>query len=200
MIEVLERAKQNGPTILVAHSRGGITTTAVANARPELIDRIAYVSAWCPIDLDVSDYYAQPEMADVDAGSVRSQSARRVRSTPAPAPASTRTRYTQTVLQTGMPSMVGGSLRAVRSGVLRCVLRCVLRYLFMIPLAHAIAVLTAGRRPDTEAVSTIFPGRAQRRRRPTAMAVAVGGKHALGAHEVAHRHVLLHSYSAGSQA
>ncbi|WP_225833926.1 alpha/beta fold hydrolase [Streptomyces sp. NK08204] len=68
VIEVLERAKQNGPTILVAHSRGGITTTAVANARPELIDRIAYVSAWCPVDLDVSDYYAQPEMAGVDAG------------------------------------------------------------------------------------------------------------------------------------
>lgn len=68
VIEVLERAKRNGPTVLVAHSRGGITTTAVANARPELIDRIAYVSAWCPVDLDVSDYYAQPEMAEVDAG------------------------------------------------------------------------------------------------------------------------------------
>ena len=68
VIEVLERAKRSGPTVLVAHSRGGITTTAVANARPELIDRIAYVSAWCPVDLDVSDYYAQPEMAEVDAG------------------------------------------------------------------------------------------------------------------------------------
>ncbi|MFI1753530.1 alpha/beta fold hydrolase [Streptomyces sp. NPDC020571] len=68
VIEVLERAKQNGPTMLVAHSRGGITATAVANARPELIDRLVYVSAWCPVDLDVSDYYAQPEMANVDAG------------------------------------------------------------------------------------------------------------------------------------
>ena len=68
VIEVLERAKRNGPTILVSHSRGGITATAAANARPELIDRLAYVSAWCPVDLEVSDYYAQPEMADVDAG------------------------------------------------------------------------------------------------------------------------------------
>ncbi|MFF3717941.1 alpha/beta fold hydrolase [Streptomyces prasinus] len=68
VIEVLERAERNGPTVLVAHSRGGITTTAVANARPELIDRIVYVSAWCPVDLEVGDYYAQPEMADVDAG------------------------------------------------------------------------------------------------------------------------------------
>ncbi|GAA2627106.1 alpha/beta fold hydrolase [Streptomyces axinellae] len=63
---VLERAKRNGPTILVAHSRGGITATAVANARPELIDRIVYVSAWCPVELEVGGYYAQPEMADVD--------------------------------------------------------------------------------------------------------------------------------------
>ncbi|MFI5676475.1 alpha/beta fold hydrolase [Streptomyces cellulosae] len=68
VIEILERAKRNGPTIRVAHSRGGITTTAVANARPELIDRIVYVSAWCPVDLDVSDYYAQPEMVGVDTG------------------------------------------------------------------------------------------------------------------------------------
>ncbi|MFB8022423.1 alpha/beta hydrolase [Streptomyces rubiginosohelvolus] len=70
VIEVLERAKRNGPTILVAHSRGGITVTAVANARPDLIDRIVYVSAWCPVDLDVNDYYAEPEMADVDAGAL----------------------------------------------------------------------------------------------------------------------------------
>lgn len=72
VVEVLERAKRNGPTILVGHSRGGVTTTAVANARPELIDRIAYVSAWCPVDLDVSDYYTQPEMADVDPGALAS--------------------------------------------------------------------------------------------------------------------------------
>jgi pimeloyl-ACP methyl ester carboxylesterase len=68
VIEVLERAKRNGPTILVGHSRGGITITAVGNTRPELIDRIAYVSAWCPVDLDVNDYYAEPEMAEVDLG------------------------------------------------------------------------------------------------------------------------------------
>ncbi|MFJ7326266.1 alpha/beta fold hydrolase [Streptomyces cyaneofuscatus] len=66
VIEVLERAKRNGPTVLVSHSRGGATATAVANARPELIDRIVYVSAWCPVDLNVGDYYAEPEMADVD--------------------------------------------------------------------------------------------------------------------------------------
>ncbi|MFD7784061.1 alpha/beta fold hydrolase [Streptomyces nojiriensis] len=66
LIGILERAKRNGPVILVAHSRGGATVTAAANARPDLIDRIVYVSAWCPVRLDVGGYYAEPEMAGVD--------------------------------------------------------------------------------------------------------------------------------------
>ncbi|MET9608263.1 alpha/beta fold hydrolase [Streptomyces sp. NPDC006512] len=66
LVGILERAKRNGPVILVAHSRGGITVTAAANARPDLIDRLVYVSAWCPVRLDVGDYYAEPEMATVD--------------------------------------------------------------------------------------------------------------------------------------
>ncbi|KPC94309.1 esterase, partial [Streptomyces sp. NRRL F-6602] len=44
-IEALERARRNGPPVLVGHSRGGATITAVANARPDLIDRLVYVSA-----------------------------------------------------------------------------------------------------------------------------------------------------------
>jgi pimeloyl-ACP methyl ester carboxylesterase len=67
LIGILERAKRNGPIILVSHSRGGMTATVAANQRPDLIDRIVYVSAWCPVDLDVSAYYAEPEMATVDA-------------------------------------------------------------------------------------------------------------------------------------
>ncbi|RSS84070.1 alpha/beta fold hydrolase [Streptomyces sp. WAC06614] len=66
LIGILERARRNGPVILVAHSRGGLTATVVANQRPDLIDRIVYVSAWCPVDLDVSGYYASPEMATID--------------------------------------------------------------------------------------------------------------------------------------
>ncbi|MFD6589936.1 hypothetical protein ACFWED_23995 [Streptomyces anulatus] len=60
----------DGPTVLVAHSRGRVTTTAVADARPDLVDRIVYVSAWCSVDLEVGGYYAEPEMADVDAGAL----------------------------------------------------------------------------------------------------------------------------------
>lgn len=70
LIGILERAKRNGPVILVAHSRGGVTATAAANARPDLIDRIVYVAAWCPVALDVGDYYAEPEMAEFDAASL----------------------------------------------------------------------------------------------------------------------------------
>ncbi|GAA2238262.1 alpha/beta hydrolase [Promicromonospora sukumoe] len=66
VVEVLERAKEHGPVILVGHSRGGITLTAVGNARPDLVDRIVYVSAWAPVDLDVGGYYAGPEMAGTD--------------------------------------------------------------------------------------------------------------------------------------
>ncbi|MEV8339940.1 alpha/beta fold hydrolase [Streptomyces niveus] len=67
LIGILDRARRNGPVVLVSHSRGGLTATVVANQRPDLIDRIVYVSAWCPVDLDVNAYYAEPEMATVDA-------------------------------------------------------------------------------------------------------------------------------------
>ncbi|AUG81078.1 esterase [Kitasatospora sp. MMS16-BH015] len=70
LIGVLERAKQHGPVILVSHSRGGLTATAAANARPDLIDRIVYVSSWAPVDLEVGAYYAEPEMATVDPASL----------------------------------------------------------------------------------------------------------------------------------
>ncbi|MET8811131.1 alpha/beta hydrolase [Streptomyces sp. NPDC004549] len=66
LIAVLERASANGPVVLVAHSRGGVVATAVANTRPDLIDRLVYVAAWCPVDLEVAAYYAEPEMAEVD--------------------------------------------------------------------------------------------------------------------------------------
>ncbi|MFD5434444.1 alpha/beta fold hydrolase [Kitasatospora sp. NPDC127067] len=67
LIGILERAKRNGPVVLLSHSRGGLTATVTANQRPDLIDRLVYVSAWAPVDLDVGAYYAEPEMATVDA-------------------------------------------------------------------------------------------------------------------------------------
>ncbi|MFJ7248919.1 alpha/beta fold hydrolase [Kitasatospora sp. NPDC098652] len=72
LIGILERAKRNGPVVLVSHSRGGLTATVAANQRPDLIDHLVYVSSWCPVDLDVSAYYAEPEMAAVDPAALAS--------------------------------------------------------------------------------------------------------------------------------
>ncbi|MFD4753707.1 alpha/beta hydrolase [Streptomyces sp. NPDC058426] len=66
LVGVLERVREHGPVVLVAHSRGGATVTAAANARPDLVDLLVYVSAWCPVDLPVGDYYGEPEMAGVE--------------------------------------------------------------------------------------------------------------------------------------
>lgn len=44
---VVERAAAHGPVVLVGTSRGGLTVTAVANAVPDLLARVVYVSAWC---------------------------------------------------------------------------------------------------------------------------------------------------------
>lgn len=70
LIAVLTRVREHGPTIVVAHSRGGITLTAAANARPDLIDRMVYVSAWAPVTLDAAAYNAEPEMASFDVQSL----------------------------------------------------------------------------------------------------------------------------------
>jgi pimeloyl-ACP methyl ester carboxylesterase len=61
--DVLRRARVHGPVVLVGTSRGGLTLTAVANAAPDLIDRLVYVSAWCCVDATASEYEAGPENA-----------------------------------------------------------------------------------------------------------------------------------------
>jgi pimeloyl-ACP methyl ester carboxylesterase len=66
LAEAATRAKQHGPVIVLAHSRGGVTLTALANARPDLIDHMVYVSAWAPVSLSAADYNAEQEMAAVD--------------------------------------------------------------------------------------------------------------------------------------
>ncbi|GAA1671308.1 alpha/beta hydrolase [Glycomyces endophyticus] len=69
LVAVLERARVHGPVVAVAHSRGGVTLTAVANRRPELFDRIVYASAWCCVEHTPGEYVARPE----NAGSVLDQ-------------------------------------------------------------------------------------------------------------------------------
>jgi pimeloyl-ACP methyl ester carboxylesterase len=61
--DVLRQARAHGPVVLVGASRGGLTITAVANAVPDLVDRVVYVSAWCCVDATVNEYMAGPEYA-----------------------------------------------------------------------------------------------------------------------------------------
>ncbi|MCF2533223.1 alpha/beta fold hydrolase [Yinghuangia soli] len=47
---VLKRLAEWGPVVLVGNSLGGLTITAVANAVPDLLDRVVYLSALCLSD------------------------------------------------------------------------------------------------------------------------------------------------------
>lgn len=75
LIDVLTKAKEHGPVIVVAHSRGGVTLTATANARPDLMDRMIYVSAWAPVELDAVAYNTEPEMSSFDAATLMAAAA-----------------------------------------------------------------------------------------------------------------------------
>jgi pimeloyl-ACP methyl ester carboxylesterase len=64
VVDTVRRAVEHGPVILVGHSRGGLAITGAGNAAPELIDRLVYISAWCPVDVPVTQYVTAPENAD----------------------------------------------------------------------------------------------------------------------------------------
>lgn len=63
VIDVVRRAGEHGPVVLVGHSRGGMTVTGVANAVPELLHRVVYLTAWCCVDLTAGGYLREPEWA-----------------------------------------------------------------------------------------------------------------------------------------
>lgn len=61
VVDVLRRAREHGPTVLVGTSRGGLTLNAVANTAPELVDRLVYASAHCPVAVTAAEYDAYEE-------------------------------------------------------------------------------------------------------------------------------------------
>ncbi|MFG2013304.1 alpha/beta hydrolase [Micromonospora sp. NPDC048868] len=63
VLDVVRRVREHGPVILVGHSRGGLTLTGVANAAPELLDRLVYISAWCCAADTPAGYQASAENA-----------------------------------------------------------------------------------------------------------------------------------------
>ncbi|WP_026929756.1 alpha/beta fold hydrolase [Glycomyces tenuis] len=60
---LLRRVREHGPAVVLAHSRGGTTLTALGNAHPDLIDRMVYLSAWCCVDRTPGEYMELPEYA-----------------------------------------------------------------------------------------------------------------------------------------
>ena len=66
VVAVVRAAREHGPVVLVGHSRGGMTVTAVANAVPELLDRVVYVSAWCCVEAGPSTYLADTGPSALD--------------------------------------------------------------------------------------------------------------------------------------
>ncbi len=57
-------AAGSGPMILVGHSQGGVTITAVAEAAPELVRKLVYLTAFLPVKFDsIIPYLSRPELA-----------------------------------------------------------------------------------------------------------------------------------------
>ncbi|MCI2417904.1 alpha/beta hydrolase [Saccharopolyspora sp. K220] len=65
VLELVRRAAEHGPVVLVGHSMGGSTVTGVANTAPELLARMVYLCAYCCVELPgVPGYAPKPEDPD----------------------------------------------------------------------------------------------------------------------------------------
>ncbi|ONI74807.1 alpha/beta hydrolase [Actinosynnema sp. ALI-1.44] len=63
VVDAVRRVREHGPVILVGHSLGGLTITGVANEIPDLLDRVVYIAAQCPVTMAGADYLSEPEWA-----------------------------------------------------------------------------------------------------------------------------------------
>jgi pimeloyl-ACP methyl ester carboxylesterase len=61
VVEVVRRAHEIGPVILVGHSQGGASVSRVGNAVPHLIHRVVYIASFCCITVTQSEYVSGPE-------------------------------------------------------------------------------------------------------------------------------------------
>jgi pimeloyl-ACP methyl ester carboxylesterase len=61
VVDVVRRVSEHGPVVLVGHSFGGIVVTGVGNAVPELLERMVYIAAQCPVDQAPGAYPTLPE-------------------------------------------------------------------------------------------------------------------------------------------
>ncbi len=66
VVEVVPRVRAHGPVVLVGHSYGGLVITGVANAIPDQLDRLVYISAQCPVSRHPGAYLGLPEWSTTD--------------------------------------------------------------------------------------------------------------------------------------
>lgn len=63
VVDAVRRVREHGPVILVGHSLGGLTITGVANEVPDLLHRVVYIAAQCPVSMAGAAYLSEPEWA-----------------------------------------------------------------------------------------------------------------------------------------
>ncbi|MFD6224610.1 alpha/beta hydrolase [Nocardia asteroides] len=68
VVEVVQQVRKHGPVVLVGHSLGGVTIGLVANAIPQAIDRLVYVSAFCPSTAEAPSAMALAQTPEATAG------------------------------------------------------------------------------------------------------------------------------------
>ncbi|ASO21442.1 pimeloyl-ACP methyl ester carboxylesterase [Actinoalloteichus hoggarensis] len=65
VITNVRRVREYGPVILLGFSMGGAIIGGVGNDAPEIIDRVVYLSAWCPVSTSsMAECGLLPEQAD----------------------------------------------------------------------------------------------------------------------------------------
>ncbi|MFT4269368.1 MAG: alpha/beta fold hydrolase [Xenophilus sp.] len=69
IVAEIRRQREHGPVVVVAHSAGGLAATAAVEQVPELVDRVVYVAAHCPVALpNMLGYLGLPENAGAQLG------------------------------------------------------------------------------------------------------------------------------------
>src|SRR5262245_28202473 len=63
VVDVVRRVHRHGPVVLVGHSFGGLVVTEVGNRVPELLARMVYISAQCPVTRPAAEYPTLPSFA-----------------------------------------------------------------------------------------------------------------------------------------
>ena len=49
VVDIVRQVRAHGPVILVGHSLGGLAISGAGNEIPDLIDRLVYIAAICPV-------------------------------------------------------------------------------------------------------------------------------------------------------